>query len=158
MDPSQLSTYTATTVMLTDRGRIALGAEALIAAGKCRNEKRRKALCEQAMNYLRTIVQHSGSPLSGSRILHKVKIMPGRTVCSLQGSSFWEPSPPMRSPQSVFHVRGNQVAPTRKRRVRRARARRLSAENGACIRGTSDIVVLQHCKLVTAWNSYLNLG
>jgi len=60
MDNSKLSTYAATTVMLTDQGRIALAADALIAAGKSRNEKRRKALCEQAMSYLRSIVQDSG--------------------------------------------------------------------------------------------------
>ena len=62
MDNSQLSTYAGTTVMLTDQGRMALAADALIAAGKSRNEKRRKALCEQAMNHLQTILRYSAMP------------------------------------------------------------------------------------------------
>lgn len=61
MTKNQLSTYAGTTVMLTDEGRIALAADALMAAGKSRNEKRRKALCDQAMSYLRTIVQDTGN-------------------------------------------------------------------------------------------------
>lgn len=60
MDNSQPSTYAGTTIMLTDQGRIALAADALSAAGKSRNEKRRKALCEQTMNHLRAIVGDSG--------------------------------------------------------------------------------------------------
>jgi hypothetical protein len=60
MDNGQLSACGATTVMLTDQGRIALAADVLITAGKSCNEKRRRALCEQAMTYLRTIVQDSG--------------------------------------------------------------------------------------------------
>ena len=59
MNKNKLSTYVAT-VMLTDKGRIALAADALAAAGKTRDEERRKALCGQAMSYLRTVVQGSG--------------------------------------------------------------------------------------------------
>ena len=57
MNNNKLSTHAATTVMLTDAGRIALAADALAAAGRTRNEQRRKALCEQAMSYLRSVVQ-----------------------------------------------------------------------------------------------------
>ena len=57
MNNDKLSTHAATTVMLTDAGRIALAADALTAAEKTRNERRRKALCEQAMSYLRLVVQ-----------------------------------------------------------------------------------------------------
>jgi hypothetical protein len=57
MNNSKLSTYAATTVMLTVEGRIALAADALAAAGKTRNEQRKKTLCEQAMSYLRSVVQ-----------------------------------------------------------------------------------------------------
>jgi hypothetical protein len=55
---NRLSTPAATiTVNLTNAGRIALAVDALEAAGKTRNEQRRRALCEQAMSYLRPVVQ-----------------------------------------------------------------------------------------------------
>ncbi len=57
MNNNELSTYAATRVMLTVEGRIALAADALAAAGKTRNEQRKKALCELAMRYLRSVVQ-----------------------------------------------------------------------------------------------------
>jgi len=56
MNQSQVSARAATTVMLTDEGRIALAVDALTAAAKARNEQRRKVLCEQAMHYLRPVV------------------------------------------------------------------------------------------------------
>jgi hypothetical protein len=57
MDDKKLSIHAKTTVMLTLEGRIALAADALAAAGKTGNEQRKKALCEQAMTYLRPVVQ-----------------------------------------------------------------------------------------------------
>lgn len=57
MNNSKLSTYAATTVTLTVEGRIALAADALTTAGKMRNEQGKKTLCEQAMSYLRPVVQ-----------------------------------------------------------------------------------------------------
>ncbi len=56
MNHSKLSSGATTTVTLTDEGRIALAVDALAAAGKARSEQRRKALCEQAVSYLRPIV------------------------------------------------------------------------------------------------------
>ena len=57
MSKNNSSTYAGITVMLTVEGRIALAADALAAAGKARSEKRRKSLCEQAMNHLRSVTQ-----------------------------------------------------------------------------------------------------
>jgi hypothetical protein len=58
MNNSKLSTYSATTtVTLTVEGRIALAADSLAAAGKTCNDQRRKNLCEQAIKYLRPVVQ-----------------------------------------------------------------------------------------------------
>jgi hypothetical protein len=51
------SDYFGTTVMLTAKGWIALAADALASAERTRNEKRRKTLCEPAINYLRFAVQ-----------------------------------------------------------------------------------------------------
>ena len=59
MNNSEPSKYSGITLMLTDKGLIALAADALVAAEKSRNNERRKALCEQAMIYLRRIVQES---------------------------------------------------------------------------------------------------
>jgi hypothetical protein len=56
MNHSKLSFGAATTVMLTDEGRIALAVDALATARKARGEQLRKALCEQAMSYLRPVV------------------------------------------------------------------------------------------------------
>ncbi len=56
MNNSKVSSA-GTIVMLTVEGRIALAADALAAAEKTRNEKRRKSLCEQAMNHLRSVIQ-----------------------------------------------------------------------------------------------------
>jgi hypothetical protein len=56
MNNSKLSTHAATTVVLTVEGRIALAADALASAEKTRNEQQKKALCEQAMSYLRSVV------------------------------------------------------------------------------------------------------
>ena len=63
MSHSNLSTYSETTVMLTIEGRLALAADALAAAQKTDKEGRQKRLCEQAMRYLRPVVQ--GSSVQG---------------------------------------------------------------------------------------------
>ena len=57
MDLKSSKPSSSTTIMLTDFGRIALAAHSLAAAEKTHNEQRRKALCEQAMGYLRPVVQ-----------------------------------------------------------------------------------------------------
>jgi hypothetical protein len=57
MNNSDVSTHFTATVMLTDEGRLALAADALAAVQKTRKEGRRKALCEQAIKYLRPVVQ-----------------------------------------------------------------------------------------------------
>jgi hypothetical protein len=54
---SNASPYSGITVMLTVEGQLALAASALAGAKKTRNEQRRKRLCEQAMNYLRSVVK-----------------------------------------------------------------------------------------------------
>ena len=57
METSKGSIYRRAVVMLTVEGRIALAADALVAAAKTRNGKRRKTLCEQAVNHLRLVLQ-----------------------------------------------------------------------------------------------------
>jgi hypothetical protein len=54
MNKSQLST-SATTVMITAEGRLALAADALAKAAKMSGGLRRKQLCERAMNHLRAV-------------------------------------------------------------------------------------------------------
>jgi hypothetical protein len=57
MKTSDLSTYARMTVTLTVEGRLSLASDALAAAKKTRNEQRRRRLCEEAVNHLRSVVQ-----------------------------------------------------------------------------------------------------
>ena len=57
MDKNNISTYAGLTIMLTVEGWLALAADALAAAQKARSEERRKSLCKQAMNHLRSVIQ-----------------------------------------------------------------------------------------------------
>jgi hypothetical protein len=57
MDKSDLSTDSGITVVLTVEGRLALAVDALAAAQKTRRKERRKCLCEQAVMYLRPVIQ-----------------------------------------------------------------------------------------------------
>ena len=59
MSNDDLSMYGGQTVMLTNKRRIALVADILAAAGKSRDEKRIKDLCEEAVRHLLAIVQGS---------------------------------------------------------------------------------------------------
>jgi hypothetical protein len=57
MQETNVSNYAGTIGMLTVQGRLALAADALVAAAETGNEQRRKRLSERAMNYLRSVVQ-----------------------------------------------------------------------------------------------------
>ena len=57
MSENDVSTYAGATVTVTAKGRVALAADALVAAAKTRSEQRRKRLCEEALSHLRSVVQ-----------------------------------------------------------------------------------------------------
>ena len=57
MSENDVSTHAGATVTVTAKGRVALAADALVAAAKTRSEQRRKRLCEEALSHLRSVVQ-----------------------------------------------------------------------------------------------------
>ena len=61
MGKKNSSIYAGITVTLTVEGRLALASEALAAARSTCNKKRRRNLCDQAMNQLRSLTKQESS-------------------------------------------------------------------------------------------------